>query len=82
MDFGLPQGSTEGAYLFSCYASTLSKIVPDPMTLNGFADDHSIRRTFKPEKTNNNRDNKSPSKTTPLLSRKDPCKTSRPGWKL
>ena len=49
MDFGLPQGSTQGAYLFNCYASTLSEIVPDTLTINSFADDHSIRRTFKPE---------------------------------
>ena len=61
MDFCLPQVSTQGAYLLNCYASTLSKIVPDSLTLNGFADDHSIRRTFQPEKTNTNRGNKSPS---------------------
>ena len=60
MDFGLPQGSTQCAYLFSCYASTLSKIVPDLLTLNGFVDDHSIRRTFKPETTNTNKVNKIP----------------------
>ena len=51
MDFGLPQGSTQGAFLFDCYALKLSKIVPDSLTLNGFADDHSIRRTFKPSNT-------------------------------
>ena len=61
MDFGLPQGSTQGTYPFNCYASTFSKIVPDPLTLNGFADDHSIRRTFTSEKTHSNRDNTSPS---------------------
>ena len=60
MDFGLPQGSTQGAYLFNCYASTLSEIVPDSLTLNGFADDHSIRRTFKPETMNTNKVNKTP----------------------
>ena len=65
MGFGLPQGSTQDAYLFNCYASTLSKIVPDSLALNGFAYDHSIRRTFKPEKTNTNRGNKSPSEETP-----------------
>ena len=27
MDFGLPQGSTQGAYLFNCYVSTLSETV-------------------------------------------------------
>ena len=57
----LPQGCIQDTYLFNCYASTLSKIIPDSLTLNGFSDDHSIRRTFKPEKTNTYRDNKSPS---------------------
>ena len=37
----MPQGSTQGAYLFICYASTLNEIVPKSLTLNGFADDHS-----------------------------------------
>ena len=52
MNFGLHQGSIQQ------YASRLSEIVPDSLTLNGFADDHSIRSTFKPEKRNTNKDNK------------------------
>ena len=60
MDFGLPQGSTQGAFLFNYYASTLSKIVPDSLALNGFVDNHSIRRTFKLETTNTNKANKTP----------------------
>ena len=31
-----------------CYASTLNEIVPKSLTLNGFADDHSIRKSFRP----------------------------------
>ena len=60
MDFGLPQGSTQGAYLFNCYASTLSEIVSDSLTLIGFVEDHSIRRTFTPETINTNKVNKTP----------------------
>ena len=48
MDFNVPQGSTQEAYLFICYASTLNQIVPKSLTLNGFADDHSIRKSFRP----------------------------------
>ena len=48
MDFSVPRGSTQGAYLFICYASTLNKVVPKSLTLNGFADNHSIRKSFKP----------------------------------
>ena len=54
MDFSVPQGSTQGKYLFICYASTLNKIVPKSLTLNGFADDHSIRKSFRPTAAINN----------------------------
>ena len=42
----VPQGSIKGAFLFISYASTLGELVTQ-LTLNGFADDHSVRRTFK-----------------------------------
>ena len=48
MDFSVPQSSTQEAYLFICYTLTLNKVVPKSLTLNGFADDHSIRKSFKP----------------------------------
>ena len=45
----VPQGSIQGAFLFISYASTLDEIVKD-LKLNGFADDHSVRKIFKPDK--------------------------------
>ena len=54
MDFSVPQGPIQGAYLFICYTSTLNEIVPKSLTLNGFADDHSIRNAFKPTVPNRN----------------------------
>ena len=54
VDFSVPQGSTQGAYLFICYASTLNEIVPKSFTLNGFANDHSIRKSFRPTAPINN----------------------------
>ena len=39
----VPQGSIQGAFLFISYASTLDEIVKD-LKLNGFADDHSVRK--------------------------------------
>ena len=54
MDFSVPQGSTQGAYPFICYASTLNEMVPKSLTLNGFADDHSIRKSFRPTATKTN----------------------------
>ena len=44
----VPQGSIQGAFLFISYASTLNEIVKD-LTLNGFTDDHSVRKIFKPD---------------------------------
>ena len=54
MDFSVPQGLTQGAYLFISYTSTLNEIVPKSLTLNGFADDHSIRKSFRPTAPINN----------------------------
>ena len=51
LDYSVPQGSIQGAFLFIAYASTLELVVqPSGLELNGFADDHSIRTTFKPSK--------------------------------
>ena len=39
------------SFLFIAYASTLDQIIDSTqLTLNGFADDHSVRKAFKPSK--------------------------------
>ena len=43
----VPQGSCVGANIFNLYCSPLQDVVPDDLQLSGFADDHSIRKTFK-----------------------------------
>ena len=43
----MPQGSCTGANLFNLYCSPLKDVVPADLHLSGFADDHSIRGTFK-----------------------------------
>ena len=47
MEFSVLQGSTQGAYLFISYASTLDEVVPKDLQLNGYADNHSIWKCFK-----------------------------------
>ena len=42
MQFSIPQGSIHGAFLFIAYTSTFHEEITD-LTLNGFADDHSLR---------------------------------------
>ena len=46
LDYAVPQGSIQDAFLFISYASTLDEIIKD-LTISGYADDHSIRKTFK-----------------------------------
>ena len=49
LEFSLPQGSCNGANLFTCYCSLITDSIPSSMTLSRFSDDHSIRKSF-PEK--------------------------------
>ena len=53
----VPQGSIQGAFLFISYASILDEIVKG-LVLNGFADDHSVRKTFKLEKLDHHQEQK------------------------
>ena len=46
LDNAVPQGSIQDAFPFISYASTLDEIVKD-LTLNGFANDHSVNENFK-----------------------------------
>ena len=51
LDYSVPKGSVQEAFLFIAYASTLDLVVqPSGLALNGFTDDHSICTTFKPSK--------------------------------
>ena len=51
LDVSVPQGSCASASIFNLHCSTLHEIVPSDLTLSGFADDHSIRRSFKADST-------------------------------
>ena len=46
LEFSVPQDSCSGANLFTCYCSLITDPIPSSVTLSGFADDHSIRRSF------------------------------------
>ena len=43
----VPQGSCAGANIFNLYCSPLHEVVPEDLQLSRFADDHSVRKTFK-----------------------------------
>ena len=51
MQFSVPKASVQGAFLFIVYTSTLHEGISD-LTLNSFADDHSLRKAFSPHQTN------------------------------
>ena len=46
LDFSVPQGSCAGPMLYMAYASTLQDQVSKGINLNGFADDHSVNKSF------------------------------------
>ena len=46
IEFSVPQGRCSGANLFICYYSLITDSIPSCVTLSGFVDDHSIRRSF------------------------------------
>ena len=48
LPFSVPQGSCAGAQLFNLYCSSIQDIVNPPLTLHGFADDHTVGNKFKP----------------------------------
>ena len=43
LNYSVPQGSVSGANLFLAYCALIESVVPAGITINGFADDHSIR---------------------------------------
>ena len=47
LEVSILQGSCAGANIFNLYCSPLQDIVPGDLHLSGFADDHSVRSTFK-----------------------------------
>ena len=47
INFSMPQGSVQGAFLFIAYVSTIQEVVKKDLTLTKFADDHSICKQFK-----------------------------------
>ena len=51
LTFSVPQGSISGPVLFNIYASTLPETIEDNITLNGFADDHTLQCDFQPGTT-------------------------------
>ena len=47
LNVSVPQGSCAGVNIFNLYCSPLQEVVSPGLKLSGFADDHSVRKTFK-----------------------------------
>ena len=46
LTFSVPQGSCAGPHLYLAYASTLQEVIPQTITIHGFADDHAIKISY------------------------------------
>ena len=46
LEFSVPQGSVAGPTLYSAYASTMRKCMPNTLDLHGYADDHALKNSF------------------------------------
>ena len=46
LSYSVLQGSASGANLFTAYCAPIESVIPDGITINGFANDHSIRKPF------------------------------------
>ena len=46
LNYSVPQGSASGTNLFTAYCASIESVIPDSITINGFADDHYIRKSF------------------------------------
>ena len=44
LNYSVPQGSASGANLFTAYCAPIESVIPASITINSFADDHSIRK--------------------------------------
>ena len=45
--YSVPQVSVAGPVLYNCYASTISEMMKPPLQLHRFADDHTVKDSFK-----------------------------------
>ena len=51
LNVSVPQGCCAGASIFNLYCLTLQEVIPLNLILSGFADDHSVRKSFKARST-------------------------------
>ena len=46
LNYSVPQGNACGANLYTAYCAPIESVIPAGITINGFADDHLIRKPF------------------------------------
>ena len=51
LSFSVPQGAYSGASIFTCYHDLMNKVVPDSVSINGFADDHPYEKHLGQKKS-------------------------------
>ena len=46
--FSVPQGSCAGLVLYTAYSSTMSEVVPKQISMHGYANDHDLKKSYRP----------------------------------
>ena len=50
----MPQASINGPVMYNCYCSTLANVIPNSISISGFADDHALMDSFRSSISDNN----------------------------
>ena len=53
LEFSVSQGSYASPILFLLYASNIAEVVPPPIDIHGYADDHGVKDKFRAQCNNN-----------------------------
>ena len=49
LNFSVPQGSCSRANIFTCYCALINEMIPEPVSINGFANDCSPQKHLRQE---------------------------------
>ena len=48
LKFSVPQGSCAGPVLYTAYSSTMAEVVLEHISIHGYADDHGLKKSYRP----------------------------------
>ena len=48
LKFSVPQGLCAGSVLYTAYSSTMAEVAPKCISIHGYADDHGLKKSYRP----------------------------------